>query len=450
MCTRSVAPFQSSFALTRISLLLQYVAPGALVAFDIDDTLIRKRHFSCQLVTADGVMALHSALNNEYRDAYSLAQRQSMINTLCHAVRDVVLAEDDTALVVKELQRRGARVFGLTARSPALSQATRDCLNQLGIDLSLTPPSSLPIQAEEEETGAVIEDGIVYCGDCDKGVVIDKLLTIGWLAWPAEATPNCLHISNVPNHSSSTSTSSSSSSSSTSTSSSSTSSSLSQSSSDMTSSDTENENKDTFNISSPSSSSSTGKCQRLLGRACSYHKHTEDGSLCPERALWFVDDNLTMILGAMKAWKEIENKYEINKKTLGPWASQVPCVGRISLVCCHYLHPTAAATATALHAAASATANTNTTTNTTNANTNTSMTATPNTNGGSNMGEGNETSNIPSSNSNPVTKADLIRCQMNMFIKHGIIVQDIETKKLILNIITEKDAIKSAGQTMMD
>lgn len=368
VCTRDSAPFQSSFALTRVALLLQYVAPGALVAFDIDDTLIKRKHFTCQLVSAEGVIALHSALNTELRDAYPLPQKQAMVNALCEAVRDVVLAEDDTAEVVRALQARGARVFGLTARSPTIIAATRACLGALGIDLSRSAPASLPSQAEDEVTGAVVDGGIVYCGDTDKGVVIDRLLSLGWLSWPAEATPNCLHKSagRFPAASAAAS-----------------------------------EESDKAAVAA-AAAAGLDKCARDAGRACDVHKHTEDGSLCPERALWFVDDNLSMILGAMKAWSGIERRHREQRLSLGAWAQQEPCAGRISLVCCHYVHPTAAEVAKAASAAMAAAGT--------------------------------------SSGAALVSRETLLQCQLRLFVKHGTIVHDNEAR-LICQEQTKQDEL---------
>lgn len=184
ICTRQNVPTHATFALTKITSLLQYISPGTLVAFDIDDTLIRKRNFGCSLLTSLGTRQFSEYLKNQYRSA-SYAEKQDITNALYKELGSFVLAEDETANVVRALQERGAYVFGLTARSSNLANLTTTSLASLGIDLRRTAPPTLPLRVLDGETNAAIVDGIVYCNDTDKGVVFQRLLNLGWLSWPS-------------------------------------------------------------------------------------------------------------------------------------------------------------------------------------------------------------------------------------------------------------------------
>ena len=297
-CTRENVPSQVTFALTKMASLLQYATPGSIIAFDVDDTLIRKRH-TAALLTQDGVRAFHLHIHANLKSA-SFAEKQALVNALHRELRQVELAEADTADVVAARQARGCFCVGLTARAPALAAATTSTLSALGISLAGSAPSSLPRQAVEMQTGAVACDGIVYCGDVDKGVVLQRMLAIGWLAWPARARVGpvgapqfgqCVHGSEAQ-------------------------------------------------CAAALQSSS-------LARACDMHAESDEGKRCPARSLWFVDDSLAMIVGMMREWESMAQQYRRLRASLGAWAENVPCRGKLSLVCCHYSHPTATAAAVA-------------------------------------------------------------------------------------------------------
>jgi len=208
------------------------------------------------------------------------------------------------------LQDRGVKVFGLTARSPSMAAATTASLAELGIDLARAAPASLPRRAVEPATGAAVVDGIVYCG---------------------------YTMSNTSTSSSAGANSSS---------------------------------------SSGSSAGVTGAAldkgvvfQRLLehgwiswdnnysnNNTDSAHGHSahgqhpaadDGGRGCPDRTVWFVDDSLPMITGMVNSWVQMAHAQAQLYHSLGPhWAQQIPCRGKLALVCCHYTHPTAAATPT--------------------------------------------------------------------------------------------------------
>jgi len=286
-CSRQNVPSHAMFALTKFASLLQYVAPGALVAFDIDDTLVKKRHFSCSLVTAEGVRQFHAHIQRNL-STLPYAEKQRLVNALHQEVKAFTLAEDETAQVVRALQDRGACVFGLTARASTMALATVTSLAEMGIDLNRAAPASLPQRAVEPSTGAAVVDGVIYCNDVDKGVVFQKMMQLGWITWP--------NTSNAANSSSSLS-------------------------------------------SLPSAGSDLA--------AQGHHAPTDDGRGCPDRTVWFVDDSLPMITGMVNSWVQMAHAQAQLYQSLGQWTQQIPCRGKLALVCCHYTHPTAAAAAAA-------------------------------------------------------------------------------------------------------
>ncbi len=284
VCTRQHIPSHATFALTQINSLLQYVAPGSIVAFDIDDTLIKKRHFGCSLLTTDGMRMFHSYIQQNMKDK-PFTEKQELVNALHKEVKSFDLAESDTADVIKALQNRGCYVFGLTARASTMANATNISLASLDLDLSLCPPPTLPKRAVEPNTSAAIIDGIVYCNDVDKGVVFQRLLQLNWISWP---------------------------------------------------------NKHTCNGCPASCPKTTTIASNSVEDP--HHTHSEDGKGCPERTVWFVDDSLPMISGMISQWGNMAQTQAQLFAQLGPWSSQIPCRGKLALVCCNYTHPTAAST----------------------------------------------------------------------------------------------------------
>lgn len=259
-CVKQHIPASASFALGSLQLLLQHVQPGNFVAFDIDDTLVKKRHFGCSLLTQEGLRRFHVHLQ-QHKKEMNFAEKQQLVNDLHKELKATVLAEDITSEVVKTLQDRGVFVFGLTARSSTMASATTTTLRSLGINLAANPPASLPQKAVEPGTGAVIVDGIVYCNEVDKGVVLQRLIQQRWIQ---------IYGNDTINHS---------------------------------------------------------------------HKHSDDGHTCPNHTLWFIDDSLPMIAGMIQQWQTMAHSYANVYASMGELANQIPCKGKLSLICCHYSHP---------------------------------------------------------------------------------------------------------------
>jgi len=309
-CTRNYIPCQATFALSKFNNLLQFVTPGSIVALDIDDTLIKKKRFGSSLLSTEGAQKFTEYIQEHYKNS-TFAERQQMVNRFYAELKEFSLTESDTAEVVRALQARGVYVFGLTARASSLAYASTLSLNGLGIDLSANTPPSLPTRAMESATGAVVVDGIVYCNDIDKGVVLQRLLQLEWVTWPPrKATP----VNNNKASSSGNSTSSSS--------------------------------------SSSSDGTNASDANAAAELPPELHLASEDGRHCPDRTIWFVDDSLQMILGMMQSWANMTQAHKEFYASLGEYMGQVPCRGKLSLVCCHYTHPEAAAAATTAHLSA--------------------------------------------------------------------------------------------------
>lgn len=72
-----------------------------------------------------------------------------------------------------------------------------------------------------------------------------------------------------------------------------------------------------------------------------YHNDTNE---CPDRTVWFIDDSLSMIASMINQWvlsaQAKMHMYSHQTK----WSQKIPCNGKFSLICCHYLHPLAAST----------------------------------------------------------------------------------------------------------
>jgi hypothetical protein len=163
-----------------------------------------------------------------------------------------------------------------------MDTATKISLASLNIDLSACPPPTLPTRAVEPTTQAAVIDGIIYCNEVDKGVVFQRLLQLQWISWPNKHSCNACP-------------------------------------------------------------TPCGKAAAVMSNSVEdpHHTHSEDGKSCPERTVWFVDDCLPMIQGMVSQWSSMAQTQAQLFAQLGPWSSEIPCRGKLALVCCSYTHPTA-------------------------------------------------------------------------------------------------------------
>jgi len=283
-CRQHNIPAHALFSLSHISSLTSYASAGSIVIFDIDDTLVKRKNYDSSLLSSLGTTMLHSYLQSPACNEMAFETKQEIVNKLGVSLRTFVLAEDDTATVVRTLQDRGCYVFALTARNSTMSSTTNQSLSSLGIDLTRALPLSMPSHAIETQTGAAVIDGVIYCNDCPKGLVFQKFLSSGWISFPIIhqcASFSCGSINN----------------------------------------------------NCPQS----GKIVSCTKNQSAHHKSLP----CPERSVWFVDDSFTMLQSMLQQWQgQAEKQLEFFSSLSPVLQEQMPCQGKMALVCCHYTHPT--------------------------------------------------------------------------------------------------------------
>uniref|UniRef100_A0A0A9XN78 Uncharacterized protein n=1 Tax=Lygus hesperus TaxID=30085 RepID=A0A0A9XN78_LYGHE len=73
-----------------------------------------------------------------------------------------------------------------------------------------------------------------------------------------------------------------------------------------------------------------------------HHTNNDDTSECPEHTVWFIDDSLSMIASMINQWVlAAQSKMHMYTQETR-WSQKIPCTGKFSLICCHYVHPLAA------------------------------------------------------------------------------------------------------------
>lgn len=286
LCTRVNTPRDAMFSLANITSLLQYIPPGSIVMFDIDDTLVKRTYEDSSLLTQNGLRMFQTYLCSTPCDTISIDAKNTLLRNLSQYLRSFSLAEPETALIVATLQERGCYVFGLTARHSSTSAMTSQMLKSLGIDIFKALPPSLPISAIEHATGAAVIDGVIYCNDVSKGVVFQRFMAQRWISFPV--IHHCSEIS----------------------------------------------------CQNDSFCSQNGQVVTCTGHQNHSGAHHADGQ-CPDRYVWFIDDNYQQLESMANEWKSFAGKQLLLRQSLHPNSFQsIPCQGSLQLICCHYTHPT--------------------------------------------------------------------------------------------------------------
>lgn len=104
----------SVFRLTALNQLLQnHARRGNFIMLDLDETLMMTKHQPALLLSSYGVRMFQSYVRSAFTD---FATKNRLCRQLEKALKDKVLVESDTAIVVAQLQKAGCWVFGVTAR----------------------------------------------------------------------------------------------------------------------------------------------------------------------------------------------------------------------------------------------------------------------------------------------------------------------------------------------
>jgi len=174
--------------LQRMEHLLRHCQAGALVAFDLDDTIHISKYHPSLLMTTPGVNYFQQLLKSDERYcSLPLAVKNKHIRRLQASLQDKRLVEGNIAWVIRELQEAGCRVFALTARYAEMAISTTRALRSLGIDFAANAPFP-PGSIRDPETEAVCDEGVIYTNATDKGTVLNRFLH--YVALPYLAAEN--------------------------------------------------------------------------------------------------------------------------------------------------------------------------------------------------------------------------------------------------------------------
>lgn len=150
----------------------KHVAPGALVVFDIDNTLM------------EPIQTLGSDQWFNYRYQRFIDNGHSKTDALeltlkeYHSVQNVTkvrAVQPETPNVVSNLQSTGINIMALTARGLALAHRTVEQLDTIGIDLA----RNAPVQEEvffNNGKGVIFRSGVLFCSGTHKGKALFKFL----------------------------------------------------------------------------------------------------------------------------------------------------------------------------------------------------------------------------------------------------------------------------------
>lgn len=149
--------------------------PHTLVLLDIDNTLAQPRG---TYLASDQWVGYH--IKQKMSAGLSALQAWDEIKTLYFMLAPIIelmLVEEITASIIKDLQARGIIVVAITARSIEISDCTIAQLKSLGIDLTINA------LWDEEIVGQATfdyryKDGIIFCDSNEKGTVLELIMKI--------------------------------------------------------------------------------------------------------------------------------------------------------------------------------------------------------------------------------------------------------------------------------
>jgi len=159
------------YLLTELATLVNEVEAGSFVILDIDETILMTRGSPSLLLTKPGIDAFRAFVHKRVSD-------WKLKNDLCQhlqkALKDKVPVTPTTAATIQALQANGVLVCGLTARYSELAKVTEKELESIGVRLGLASP--FPACLEDADLRLTVHNGVIYCNNQDKGVVLKEVL----------------------------------------------------------------------------------------------------------------------------------------------------------------------------------------------------------------------------------------------------------------------------------
>ncbi len=168
----SVSLFAQIIESKKMSDILNTVSPNALVIFDLDNTIME----AGQTIGSDQWFDYRVKIHE--RGGYTLDQALTKASEEWEAVNykaRVKIVEPETVGIIQNLQMRGIRTMGLTARPATFLEESLKQLNRLDVHFDRETVSEEHITLKDKDV-ATFKDGLMSVGGNNKGTILVKLL----------------------------------------------------------------------------------------------------------------------------------------------------------------------------------------------------------------------------------------------------------------------------------
>jgi hypothetical protein len=172
MYSTSFAPIVEHKAIHSITHYVADTDDNLLILIDIDYTLVQPQGWVGSIPWFEYMIG--------QKVAQGISHQQATVELLdlgvkIHPFTSIKLIEQDTAVVIQNLQQKNIIVVALTARPPESAALTIKQLNALGIDFSLSGFNVHTLTTPQDPF--LYHQGIIFCKNHDKGKVLVEILT---------------------------------------------------------------------------------------------------------------------------------------------------------------------------------------------------------------------------------------------------------------------------------
>lgn len=170
LLSMTVALFGEIYEAAHFNELYSHLIPGTLVVLDIDDTLL----IPAQMMGCDEWF-MSRLKSKEMNESDALEKTLAEWEGVRHLTK-MEIVEKGTEGIVKDLQKQGYQVMGLTTQGLALATRTKLQLLENQINLSLTCPTPEDHYYLVDGHGVLFRSGILFTSNTHKGRALFGLL----------------------------------------------------------------------------------------------------------------------------------------------------------------------------------------------------------------------------------------------------------------------------------
>lgn len=153
--------------------ILPLCSHRTLVAFDLDNTLIRPTHME-DLGSDQWFNILFKYALEETQDPNQAILLAVTLSDFIHPFVQVKPVEEGNVDVIERLRAANIPVIGLTARGFNLADATLKQLDTVGVKFYNTKPSAIKLQISDPNKKVYVKSGVIFCQGADKGECLQK------------------------------------------------------------------------------------------------------------------------------------------------------------------------------------------------------------------------------------------------------------------------------------